>query len=344
MASNKAIVFADSHLRSDRLEIGKRFLQSVLIACKMQDANLVFCIGDLLHEKIGFTVDCLLMLNEQLKLFKEAEVEFFWIRGNHELPQSNLPTFTIMQLFSDTCHTIIEPRIYRTDTFVIYMLPWYSAQSFKTRAIHMARQTYRDQGKIRILMTHQGLNEGTVSASNTRVGSGVSVKDLYPMEYHWVLLGDYHHYQHLLENTFYLGCPYSHIHGDDTRNSIWMIDFTNNKLESLPLPLLFPKHVTFDVAEPGDFILPGYDINNYNRIRCHIDYSAQFREHFPSKMTTIDPWGRPTNKKGQERRIKTLDVDYNEVLQAFLKSKGYGALHYQFSREALEQASKVIGA
>ena len=65
-----------------------------------------------------------------------------------------------------------------------------------------------------ILLTHAGVEGAKVGASNLVIKSDITLKNLYTEHFAYVLLGHYHKYQQLAENTYYIGSPLQHNFGE----------------------------------------------------------------------------------------------------------------------------------
>jgi len=294
--------------------------------------------GDLLHERVGTTVDCLLMVHEELGKFS---VPVYWVRGNHELTVYSKPHHTVMSLFDGVCSTVIDPRILRVPAGAIYFLPWYPADQYKHRARILAKESLLDSG-TKVLVSHIGLNEGSPTASNTRVECGVSLSDLYPNSYDTVLLGDFHRRQYLRRNAMYLGCPHSHAHGDDVSNGIVLYDMIRKELSYVAMPeeTKLPRHISLTYNSPTDF--SEVDPEDFTRIHCPASLAELVRERYPYPRVKVIPVNQPNVRSGATaRRVNSLRASTDDILLALMKSKGWGGEFLEMARDAVGEAERV---
>ncbi len=336
------LLLADLHVRSDRLDTARELFGATLKKAQEVGSQVVLLLGDILHEKTGHSIECLVMVHDELKKFRKAGVNVFWLRGNHEVPIASRPHLTIMTLFDGVCQTVIKPQIFKLDGVSLFFLPWYPAHDFLKWSRGMAVEARKDPSPMKLLLAHVGLNEGHPSPSNMRITAGVSVNDLFPKEYTLALLGDYHHHQWLLPNAAYLGCPISHIHGDDSQNSVWALDTVSREITTLPLEGAFSRHVTWE-PKVADEILEGYREIDFNRIKCHRDIAPSLRNRYPSRNTTFETFGDPVERRlAVAKRIDSLDMGVLEILKIYLKSKSWGEEHYALAAKALEEAQAKL--
>jgi hypothetical protein len=277
----RAIVGMDYHLDSNRLEVGKRLLRGTTELALKNQCQYIIMAGDTLSEKNGVRIDVLNLLYGELEYSLGRGVPWILERGNHCCPTKSQPENTILTLFRGVSHVINTPAIWELEDAVLFLLPWYLPEEFISKAASFARTARSYAGRLRILISHIGLDEGKASPSNMYVNQAVSLKHLEEEAYDLVILGDYHHRQWLSKKTFYGGCPISHAHGDDTNNGVWLLDTTLNTIEPVAFPAAFPKHKTWDVPDPRQSVLLGYNGADYNRIRLPTEWIPTYRTLYP---------------------------------------------------------------
>ena len=248
---------------------------------KAQGCSHVILAGDLLDEKHGVRMECLDMLYKELQYSVRHNVTWVWLRGNHELSIKSQPHLTPMSLFQAVCNPIIEPAIWETPDAVLFFMPWYLAQEFIARAANMAATARTYQHKSKMLFAHIGLDEGKASPSNMYVEQEVALKHLHTEAYDLVWLGDYHGRQQLNSNTRYCGVPISLEHGDDIDNGVYLLDTALGTFQHIALPERFSRHKTWQVTDPNQSILRGYDSQDHNRIRLPREWIPTWQTLYP---------------------------------------------------------------
>ena len=154
----KILITADWHLNSNRLDRGLGLARSVLATSIANHVKHVFVVGDLLDEKERYSLDLLAGLTRVFEEYIEADVELYWIRGNHEVPLSSRPTHTIMKVFRNLCWTVDVASVVEVgEDLSVFCLPWYPTEMFKERSKNLAHKTLAHKGKTRLLLAHVGI-------------------------------------------------------------------------------------------------------------------------------------------------------------------------------------------
>lgn len=280
MTFHPRMLVADVHV-SDRVVLGRPrlpvymdVLRTVAARARRHGIHHVDVLGDLLDNQRRIPLDVLLSL---LRFFHDnRDISWHWLRGNHESPDRANPEKSIMSLFGPVCHVILGPyRESLPGTELVYM-PWYPGPLY----LEKLEEVVRGLDKPAYLLTHIGLKEGHVSASNFHPRSKVGVEDLYKI-YPWksVFLGDYHDHQRVGDRPcWYLGAPLAHEFGEKASGT-----FVLHERHGLigPDALDAPAFVTWDLEACGPEGLRGYRKTDYNRIRCAASEKAAVQEAFP---------------------------------------------------------------
>lgn len=337
----KIILTADWQISSSRLQRGLDLISSVRKTALREEVSDVFVIGDLLDDKERHTIDCLLGVAQEFRKYREDGVTLYWIRGNHEVPVASQPHRTIMDVFSDTCHTIIKPQVLRfEDEVAVYCLPWYPPKRFKSYCDWAAKETFTDKDKCRIFLGHIGLNEG-VFDSGTHKEQPTSLKDLHIDNYHWVALGDYHTHQKLAPRTYYVGTPISHRFGEENPNRVWVFDTEVRGWKSCALVDSFPGHFTWDVKSYED--LKSIDLSQINKIRCAVQDAPELRRKYAGHNIIWETYGTAAVTPIGGRSRVTSDHTDKQILKQFLANKGWEETHGELAFKYLKAAQRRIG-
>ena len=306
-----AIIGMDYHISSQRLEVGQKLMRSTTQWALENKAQYVILVGDLLDERFGVKVEVLQLVWNELAYSLKKGVPWIWCRGNHECPVKSQPHKTIMSLFSGICHPVISPAIWQLDDAVLFFLPWYPTQEYIEYAANMSRTARSYRARLKLLLSHIGLDEGKASPSNMYVRQAVSLKHLEEEAYDRVILGDYHHRQALSQRTFYGGCPISHQHGDDPQNGVWLLNTATNELTATSLLCegsqegvgpSFPVHRTWHVQDPHCSVLAGYGARDCNRIYVDRDWVSTYQTLYPDAQII----GTGDEPDGSARRLSEV--------------------------------------
>lgn len=260
-----------------------------------------------MDEKTGVRVEVLSMLYRELERSRAASIPWIWLRGNHEIGVKTEPHKTYMTLFQAVCYVIVEPAVFQFPDYVLFFLPWYLPQPYIEAASNMAKLARTYQGRLKILISHIGLDEGKASPSNMYVNQAVSLKHLEVEAYDLVSLWDYHVRQQLTPNCGYGGVPISHCHGDDLNNGVWLLDTAANIWEPIGLGERFPQHRTWEPPDPRQSILGGYDPQDYNRIIVPAEWARTYETLYLG--ATVQKTGEGPNKT--IRRLACLEEKTN---------------------------------
>ena len=328
----------DYHLKSTRLDIGIRLLQATTKAALKHRCSHIIIGGDLIDERHGMRIEVLQALYQEMERSRKKGVTWVWLRGNHEIGVKSEPHKTVMTLFAGVCHSLVEPAIWELPDVVLFFLPWYLPQQYILLASSLASTSRSYGSKLKVLLSHVGLDEGKASPSNMYVNQAVRLRDLHEDAYDRVLLGDYHVRQWLSDRTLYGGVPISHCHGDDTSNGVWLVDTQNNSLEAIALEDKFPRHLTWQVPDPNKSILFGYDPQDYNRIVIPRDYKNVFAALYPSAQFQFIG----EEPDGTDRRLASVEQKGSPeaIWHEFVKLKTLPSQQQELGLQILQEVSK----
>ncbi|MDE2439094.1 MAG: metallophosphoesterase [Patescibacteria group bacterium] len=95
----------------------------------------------------------------------------------------------------------------------LYMLPYranVSEVKKQARRLRVFRVQHKERADLHVLCFHQGLKEAKYTDEVSAQGETLSVEDLYPQNFDYVLGSHLHlHQQVRYENTFYTGSPFA---------------------------------------------------------------------------------------------------------------------------------------
>lgn len=257
----KLLVSADLHV-SDRVVMGRsrlpvyeKMLYSIIDIAKEHQCEAIVLAGDVIDNKNKPPLDVLVLLDQFLSA---NTLPLYWLRGNHETPDKENPSKSIISLFRDRygvrvvsdCGSVIYHSSFQEADRIFYFLPWYPAEDFKAEAVKLSKKAVRFKektGKKPILFTHIGLKEGSTSPSNFHPPSAVTVSDLFPEHWAMIVCGDYHAHQFVAKNVFYTGAPIPHNFGDFNIKGVWVLDTEKLTARAVPIPGA-PKFIQWDAT------------------------------------------------------------------------------------------------
>jgi len=295
----RALCFADPHMREGRngeLKTGIQLFNCINKTADRENCNAVFLIGDAWHEKYGVNYAVLTALRKcLLKMARNKLV--YWIRGNHEVSIKSEPEKSLIELFEGLHKNLIivnkpQPIFDQQYRYGIWMLPWYPAEDWIIHAEAMSRHAQACAIPNKILMTHIGLSEGTVSSSNIyTINHKTKLSHLHPWVWDFVLMGDYHVQQFFHFNkVLYLGAPMQLAHGDVPDQGVFVLDLNGAKAVLTKVPIegaeTLPRYITykFDLNQKMELQMLVEDPNNYVRLQVH-PHLAHIARHFHSQSS-----------------------------------------------------------
>lgn len=309
------LITADIHMQEKTKDLDLMFWNDVKTLAKKHKVAEVIVIGDLLnmarpsYEYLFYLIDFFDMLG----------LDITTLLGNHESFSDTDPTLSPLRLIKNT---ILAPTVKLVEKGVLFFfLPWQPQAMLKKTAKLMAAKAMdrRYSGFKKILFCHSGLKEGEVSA-DYRVHQEVSIKDLCPDAYDFVLLGDYHRHQFLTDNSFYVGAPFPKSFNDTESVGVWLLDTGGPEatLEAIPLPSSYPRYVSWEIRTEQDLHLRGYVAGDVNRIACETALVPTARRLYPGAR--VEPTAyNPVLTRGRLEKVET--GDYSTIFLEYLKSK-----------------------
>lgn len=343
----KFIVTADVHIHNkpypNSKELGKQVLDDLTRLCRQHRASGIIVVGDLWDQKHATPVEVLLTIQEWL----ETTCKVYWVRGNHECQSRTNPEESLIKLFEDVggcSHAIFNSPSSHClgGNIYFHFVPWYPTERMKKELnkIHESVLLAKSRGsKARnILFAHCGLREGKVSAEGFRVPTDLSIKDLHPDLYEYVLLGDYHGHQFLADNVLYLGEPVPRTFGSFDTVGAWLLDLSEDrtKLEALSLPSKYPRFLIHHVGTGTDLAKP-LDPFDRHRITTIPEILPRVVDRYPFAEVI------PIEEKIQVLRDPKINLrTHEEVLRDYCE-KHYskeGKKFYATARGYLAEGSK----
>lgn len=332
------LVASDLHISDQvtqgrsRLQDGVRLLLEVFRTAKRERCFEVILAGDVVHQKNRFALSTWLAVQEALRL---TGMRVWWLRGNHETPTpSDILNTPIRLMSAPHVETVLGRYVVDADPAadcVLAFLPWFEGEDYLLELAHLKEEVR--PYKKRILISHIGVQGGVVSGSNFSPASRVTLKDLNPSFWTFVLLGDYHKHQKLAPNVMYLGAPVSHCFGDDHHGFVWVLDTDAMTVKKAMLGETFPQFFTAGVftdedrdywVERAKFEEQGRD---YLRFVAPVEYHAPLQRAWP-KAKVVSPSDTVVEIEEDESRLSLDEKTSFETLVArYVKHKGIPKEH-----------------
>lgn len=347
----RILLGADYHVRSGKLgelTTGFELLAGTLQTAIAEGCQAIFLIGDLWHEKHGVNYEVLTMLRRSLiKMAKKMPV--YWIRGNHEVSVKSKAEDSLMVLYEG-----IHPQLYIVNSTAsfqhegvgIWMVPWYPAEEWIEVMKQVATEAQSSRCRVKILMTHIGLAEGTVSPSNIyTINQRTKLSHLMPDVWDWAFLGDYHVTQYLRKNVLYLGAPIQHTHGDAPDQGLWVWDslsygtgtLTNTHLRNAEK---LPYYRTYQFSDENDLKMFVESGDNYVRMKVSPDLLGPAKVLHPHARWSVQSTGdiKEANMLGRMEGVREFQVE--EILDIWLRQRGLEG-NVEYKNTALKYLSEV---
>lgn len=351
---NRVLCTGDVHARNGprgELDTSRQLLQSLGHTALREGCDTLLVNGDLWDEKHGVRTEVHVMVwREVVAWASEHKLNVILVRGNHEVDlDKNTPTLSLIKLYH---HPEANIHVINTSTKLcfpggcLWFIPWYGPDEWLKWA-----KKYADEAKgvagMRVLFSHIGIKEGTVSSSNIyTVNSRTSLIHLRPEEYDWVILGDYHKKQDLTENCFYTGCPIPLSHGDLPTQGVVVLDLTEGTVEDVELHEAnsFPVYRTVRIAEDCQVPFVLYPPSDYVRIQAPHEMAQAIRSLYPHPRWEVDGYATQQGVKvtATDRLAAVAKSDYEQVLGVWLSTQGLTDPRYRkMGMEYLGQAVEV---
>jgi DNA repair exonuclease SbcCD nuclease subunit len=316
----KYLVTADIHMRPNTKGLDEVFFTDLGTLYDKHRCDGVIVIGDLLDQKRP-SIEYMIRVDDLLQRFGRP---LYWLKGNHEAPDPNIPGLSCLYFLNRWSNTYWEQGVKSVDdgNSLFYFLPWQPSKRLKDEAQQFAvhAQMKENVGKKKILFAHVGLKEGEVG-EDCRVHQEISIKDLVPDVYDFVLLGDYHRHQFLGENSLYLGAPFPKSFNDTNSVGVWLLDLNGPEvtLESLSLPSIYPQYRSWTIKDRSNLVLVGYDNRDVNRIVCEVALLGEVTNLYPDARVVGEEFN-PVMDRGRLEGIENQEAE--KIFLAYLKSRG----------------------
>lgn len=315
-------------------------LKSLLQTAIREACNCIIINGDFWDEKHGVNYEVLMLIKKWILRWAD-KVTVYYIRGNHEVSIKSHAEKSLVELFiglHPNIHIINTPQhLFLPELYTaIWFIPWYPAEEwieYCKLAADQARNT--TWASKRLLFSHIGLSEGTVSPSNTyTVNQKTRVEHLHSECYNAVLLSDYHIGQQLNSRVRYMGCPIPLTHGDVPDQGVWVVDASLPSLALVNVELegveLFPRYKTYELQSPAEIASLFENHNNYVRIRVPSEFLGIAQERFRlNRRWTISVL--PKKDKSVQidygRMAKVNENDAEKILDIWLQERGLDNHH-----------------
>lgn len=350
----RLVIASDIHIRDahvhgkPQLPVGLGLLDRLCDEAFKRDSVLVIA-GDLIHQKLSFPINVYLGVLATFERWADRGLKVYWIRGNHETPDKEHPSRSLMRLF-DGLVTVVNDRPMHVGP--VAMVPWFPAERMRAAFDEVRNACARTSGN-KYLISHVGLKEGKVAPSNFYPPSDMSVSDLHPKAWTRVYLGDYHAHQFVADNVLYCGAPIPHTFGDAGNQGAWFQDTKTDAFEVIKMPG-FPSFKQWDLDTLAKFekavTLVGGDVEErlpgvYLRLRVRSqDYDRACTAFRGAEILVLAPTFSAVSLPGEESRMPGLaSVSHEEMLHRWAEFKHmpdeivprFVDIGLQFIREAM---------
>lgn len=190
--------------------------------------------GDIFHNKavihsLGLSL-CLDFVRSH------PQVTFYFIDGNHDLSSMSGNGVSALKALEKEPNTIVVHESLHLPEDDILLVPWNSDMIDTVK-----------NNKAKYLLSHFGLNEGTLS-SGVSIVADIGIGDL--KNYQTVILGHYHKPQDIVgkeTHVYYVGSPIQLDRGERNEEKRFLdIDFSTGEIESI-LTEGYKKYFRFDI-------------------------------------------------------------------------------------------------
>lgn len=351
----RALCTGDTHVKTgptNEKKTGQMLLDSIYKTAKREACDCIVINGDLWDEKHGVNYEVLMMVKNWFLQVSRTHT-IYYIRGNHEVSIKSRPEQSLVDLFSNlrpNIHVINEPQVIQLPQHnaCVWMIPWFPPEDWieycKVAAEQARNATWASK---RLLFSHIGLSEGTVSPSNTyTVNQKTRVEHLHSECYHSVLLSDYHIRQRLNSRVEYMGAPIPLAHGDVADQGVWVVDLTLPTITLTNVTLegqeLFPKYKVYELHSPGEIACLIDSPNNYVKVKVPTEFLGIAQEKFKDKrrwtISSLPQKGKvPVINYGRMATVKENDTE--KILDIWLQERNldqaYRALAIQYLQNAI---------
>jgi DNA repair exonuclease SbcCD nuclease subunit len=343
------LVVADLHININKLNIGINLMDSIERTAIREAVQNIVVVGDLWDEQHTPPARVLIMIKNKLLRWCSLGFTVFWVRGNHEVNTKSKPEDSYIGLYDNIDHRlrIINSPEYQAfpPDIAVWFLPWYPVDEFKYYAEQFKIQsTQCPWARVKLLFSHIGLAEGNVSPTNVyTLNSKISVSDIYPEYYDWVLLGDIHITQYLRKNTLYCGCPIQLSFGDRPNQGAFVLDCSLGKgvLTNVHLDRdeLFPRYVQYEITEELQLHTLTESPDNYVRLKVDVNLlglaNTLFKQYINTRRWNIEPLPIQKEKQNKGRMENVQENDTEKILDTWLDGKGLN-LHQEFKWVAMK--------
>lgn len=316
----RILLSGDLHLSnkpySDSLERSHLILDGIARIAKSQECETIIINGDLFDVENPPPEVFLMAVRFCRKMKKQGRYVII-NTGNHDLIEyGKSHKLTLLEAL-DAEIVWKSPLQFKDRNTTFHIFPWEQHSVFKKK---LTEYTLGIKSKgSHILVAHQATNEGVISASNRKVRTNLSWRDMHPEFYKLVLLSDYHKMQFLADNVIYLGSPVPHDFGDDGCEGVSVFDTESRELEGpFPLPGRFAEFVTWEL-EDEEVALLNYDPKDYNRIICADKFRSYVREVYPEAQIIT----RSTKRTDSRLSECETEGDVESIWKGFLKTKDW---------------------
>jgi DNA repair exonuclease SbcCD nuclease subunit len=186
-----------------------------------------------------------------------------------------------------------------------------STEKLYQRIYDYINNTPFDSSVIQIAMLHQ-VTLASETPSSFILDKGLDVERI-SSSFDFVIIGDNHKPQLLLDNVLIPGCPYASDFADgEESRGVWQLEFVGKELTYLELvPLDGPKFITMNVDEPSD-LPPKFYPDNFYRLYIPDTQIGKVRGILGNRYPNVKPIPVVSTK---ESRIKAVEGSKDVIKQ-----------------------------
>lgn len=283
------LLTGDLHLHdkpyANSLNRSETLLIDILNTSKKNGSCPIFLNGDIFHVPrpsystamvfVGFLTACM-----------QEDIQVVVNVGNHDSFSVNNPHTSYLNLFAPLPNVHVVNKnphkfsgIWGLGVDVLVM-PWYPSEEFKRLLkFYVDRESFQ---RPTVLIAHQPITEGVMNTTGIKKNQDLSYKDFHPEKFLFVFLNDYHEYQEIHDNVWYIGAPLQTKHGEEEQHGIVGV-YTEGgpkRWEHLELPSIYSEFKTY-IVDKADAYIPEYDPSDYNRIYAPGEMKADLALLYP---------------------------------------------------------------
>lgn len=309
-----------------------RFLDQLSVFSLIPDnTDVLIHLGDLFHNKFRLEFD---IYDKVYNEINELDIPTkILVGGNHDFSSywrepTLFPLTKIMNVFTtDYGYLDVDSGSF---TVRFHCIPYPDVQTQFFNNIELAINN-----KIvgaNILLSHIGIKEGVVGASNIYLDSEFYLHDLAPDMFDFVFLGHYHKHQSLHYNTYYIGSPLQQDFGETgEKKGIMCLDLTpdGNSVKFIN-SISTPQFIKYEVSSERDLYKLTFNCKDFYKVELNGAFDRQVLDELASKYNIIYEGGgvkrtgarieinEDTDIITEYCKLNNVGEDYIEIGKSFI--------------------------